>query len=255
MHWVVVGAGTAGCVVAARLAAGGDHRVTVIERGPDLSGPTTPPAIRSIDYTAALATERNDRDTRATRTTAGDPIAYALGRGVGGSSVINGMVMERGDPSQYDRWGWTDAAEAFERVQVPARRVTGDELGPIDRALEASTSTARRVELSADASGRVTVVDAYLDAVARPGECDPAGGSPGDVVACRGRPGDRRRARRWGRHRGRRGGPVRRSRRYADRAAAIRRSTPLASVSGSPTIRRRRSMFDSTILNPMPRSW
>jgi choline dehydrogenase-like flavoprotein len=165
MHWLVVGAGTAGCVVAARLAAGSDHRVTVIERGADLSGPTTPPAIRSIDYTAALATERNARDTYARRTAAGATIAYPLGRGVGGSSVVNGMVMERGDPSQYARWGWTDAAEAFERVQVPARRVTGDELGPIDRALEAATSTARHVELSADATGRVTVVDAYLDTV------------------------------------------------------------------------------------------
>ena len=45
------------------------------------------------------------------------------------------MLIERGDLAQYAAWGWDDAAGAFDRVRLPARSVTDDDLGPIDLAL------------------------------------------------------------------------------------------------------------------------
>ena len=58
-----------------------------------------------------------------------------------------------------------DAAEAFERVRVPARRVTDDELGPIDlRSAGSDVHRARHASTRLPTTnGRVTVVDAYLD--------------------------------------------------------------------------------------------
>ena len=105
MRWVVIGAGTAGCVVAARLADDPSNDVMVIDRGPDLTTAGTPPAIRSIDYTAALASDRIDREHPVRRTPFGEPIGYAVGRGVGGSSAVNGMLMEVGDLDQYRSMG------------------------------------------------------------------------------------------------------------------------------------------------------
>ena len=134
----------------------------VIERGPDLTAATTPAAVRDLDYTAALASDRVDR-IRVRRTATGEAIDYMVGTGVGGSSAVNGMLMEHGDLGQYGEWGWRDALPAFHRVLVPGRQVTDDELGPIDLALLAATSTARHAVLSASSTSRVTVVDAYLD--------------------------------------------------------------------------------------------
>ena len=165
MRWVVIGAGTAGCVVTARLADDPSNDVMVIERGPDLTTAGTPPAIRSIDYTAALASDRIDREHPVRRTPFGEPIGYAMGRGVGGSSAVNGMLMEVGDLDQYRSWGWMDADEALARVRVPARRVTDAELGPIDLALQAAAPRARHASLAADGNGRVTAADAYLEPV------------------------------------------------------------------------------------------
>src|SRR6186713_1562087 len=112
MRWVVVGAGTAGCVVAGRLAEAG-HDVTVVE-----AGRTIPPAISRFD---ALASPGAVFDGPVVR-----------GRGLGGSGAVNGMLMAIGDLAQYRSWGWDDVPEALARVRVPQRPAT--DLGPVDRA-------------------------------------------------------------------------------------------------------------------------
>ena len=49
-HWVIVGAGSAGCVLANRLSADPDRHVTLLDDGPDLAPNAVPPAIAGPDY-------------------------------------------------------------------------------------------------------------------------------------------------------------------------------------------------------------
>jgi choline dehydrogenase-like flavoprotein len=142
----VVGAGSAGCVVAGRLAEAG-HTVTLVE-----AGPATPArSADSASYFDALAEPGRTFDDAPTR-----------GRGLGGSGAINGMLATRGDLTQYLRWGWEDAEEAFARIRVPLEQVRDDELGPVDRALLAAAPDAERATLTRDAGRRVTAAEAYL---------------------------------------------------------------------------------------------
>lgn len=137
-RWVVVGAGAAGCVMAARLSEGG-HDVTLIEAGSGVA--------------AADATAEPGRLF---------PGLFARGRGIGGSSAVNGMIATPGDLAQYGQWGWHDAADALARLRVPLEVVTDDELGPFDRALLDAAPDAVPATLTRRDGRRVTSADAYL---------------------------------------------------------------------------------------------
>ena len=149
-RWVVVGAGTAGCVVAGRLAEAG-HEVTLVEAGPAAPGR----AVRAASFFEAMA-----------ETGRLYPGPIARGRGLGGSGAVNGMVATTGDIAQYESWGWLDAADAFARVRVPVASVAAAELGPLDRALLAAAPDAEVATLTRRDGRRVTAADVYLDAVA-----------------------------------------------------------------------------------------
>lgn len=112
--YVIVGAGTAGCVIANRLSAKPENRVCLIEAGP----PDNHPFIHVPAATgAAIATESlNWRfKTAPQRHLNNREIPQPRGRGLGGSSSINGMVYSRGHPLDYDDWaaagatGWSYA--------------------------------------------------------------------------------------------------------------------------------------------------
>jgi choline dehydrogenase-like flavoprotein len=145
VNWVVVGGGSAGCVVAGRLAEAG-HQVVVVEAG------ASPPPVRTsfLDTLAA--------------TGAVFPGPVVRGRGLGGSGAVNGMVATVGDLGQYAGWGWADAASAFERVRVPVESAAP--LGPVDEALLASSPDATVARLTTCDGRRVTAADVYLDGVA-----------------------------------------------------------------------------------------
>lgn len=152
-HWIVVGAGAAGCVVAGRLAEGHrSHRVTLIEAGAG----AIPDAMRGSSFFDALATPG--------RTFAG---SFQRGRGLGGSATVNGMIATAGDPAQYAGWGWDDAPAALARVRqrMPAAPARPDELGVLDRALLDAAPDATVVPLNRRAGRRVTPADAYLEGV------------------------------------------------------------------------------------------
>jgi choline dehydrogenase len=116
--FVVVGGGTAGCVLAARLSEDPRSRVCLIEAGG--SGKSVfvnvPGAIVLAQRSAAL----NWRfQTVPQAGLNGRQIPVPRGRGLGGSGLINGMVYFRGHPRDYDAWSQAGAAGWSYREVLP----------------------------------------------------------------------------------------------------------------------------------------
>ena len=159
----MVGAGSAGCVVAARLSEDPHRQVTLIEAGPDLAADSVPGAISGPSFMAALDEPGRTFETlTATRSGGTVPRNYARGRGVGGSSAVNAMVGLRGDAAIYRRWGWSDVDDAWARVRTPLESPDVDELGPVDRALLAAHARTEMANLTRVRRRRVTAAEAYL---------------------------------------------------------------------------------------------
>jgi len=109
--YLVIGGGTAGCVVAARLAASPDVRVLLVEAGPRTS---------HWSFQMPSAFGRNFEGGRfnwAFRTTPPPElhnrrIFQPQGKVLRGSSAINGMVFLRGHPLDFDRWAFKEGPPA-----------------------------------------------------------------------------------------------------------------------------------------------
>ena len=112
--YVIVGAGSAGCVLANRLSEGGRHSVLLLEAG----GKDRNPNIHVPLLVANIL--RNERLTWPLMTEPqgflkGQRQLWVQGKVIGGSSSINGNLYVRGDPHEYDGWaaagcaGWSYA--------------------------------------------------------------------------------------------------------------------------------------------------
>src|SRR5438477_1178022 len=112
--YIVVGAGTAGCIVANRLSADPSKRVLILEAGGNDNWiwfhiP--------VGYLFAIGNPRSDWMFRTEPEPGlnGRSLAYPRGKVIGGCSSINAMISMRGQADDYDHWrqlglaGWADS--------------------------------------------------------------------------------------------------------------------------------------------------
>ncbi len=156
--YIIVGAGSAGCVLANRLSADPTKRVLLLEAGRKDDSPYIPipvgfyKLLTSKEYNWGFWTEPEEG-------TGNRPIATPRGKTLGGSSSINGLIYVRGQPLDYDTWaqfgnrGWS-----YESV-LPYFRMSetfvdgGDDTRGSDGPLGVTTTTEHH-----------ELLDAFIDA-------------------------------------------------------------------------------------------
>ena len=177
--YLILGGGSAGCVLAARLSEDPRLAVTLVEAGRDITLDTMPPAIRSrypgrayldtaniwASLRAFMGSPPGNRDDRTDR-------RYEQARLLGGGSAINALLANRGAPGDYDEWdargakgwAWEDCLPYFLKLErdcdfsdphhgsegpLPVRRISPERMSPfVTRVTEtlAAMGHARRAD-------------------------------------------------------------------------------------------------------------
>jgi 5-(hydroxymethyl)furfural/furfural oxidase len=165
MDYLILGGGSAGCVLAARLSEDPYLTVTLVEAGRNIAPGAMPADIRArypgrayLDTSniwsglrAFMGAAQGNNDGRATR-------RYEQARLLGGGSAINALLANRGAPDDYDEWGalgaegwsWEACLPYFLKLEndcdfdgplhgkdgpLPVRRITAERMSPFVKAV------------------------------------------------------------------------------------------------------------------------
>ena len=174
---IIIGAGSAGCVLANRLSAQSGRRVLLIEAGQDMP-PGHEPADVLDTYTSSYYNSAYKwpglKAHWRTRETSPE-VTFDQGRIMGGGSTVMGMIALRGMPDDYDGWerlgasgwGWNDVLPYFRKLEtdtdfhgdlhgdsgpIPIRRTPPESWPPLSRAVE-QYARERQIPNIADMNG------------------------------------------------------------------------------------------------------
>lgn len=199
---IVVGAGSAGCAIAGRLAANPNFKILLIEAGPDY--PTKDSLPKDLVNAAVPSQLAHDWGIKATGT-GKRTLGMIRGKVVGGSSAVNACIAFRAEPTDFDEWhgsgnvdwSWRSVLPYFKKLErdldfpnseyhgtsgpIPVRRWTQEELYPLSAAMQEACNEAGfpatedhnaphstgygSIPMNAIDGRRISAAEAYLEPV------------------------------------------------------------------------------------------